>query len=338
MVGLTTAVNWLAMALALWLGLFVVTRSPRSRISWLAGLALWSVTLYLGGNVAYLHVASRSGSALALTLLHLGGSLLPAAWFHLAVQLLPGRVQARWTAAVAVAYLVAAISFLGSATTDLMLVPDFRVERTLAAGKAAGPLYPLFIAYGATTALLSLVLLHRLWQHERRLALKSQLGYLGVATAIVIPAGLFLSIGIWQRWEVPSLPGDAAFAVGVVLLGYAVSRWNALVEGRVLELDFIYTLLMVAAVSVVYLVGTGILFGAASLPLVNVVIVVGLAILTHLTYDWARSFLDRFFYQRQFREVRSNLRSFAREAGTGRRLEQHLGSILQSLCESFATN
>ncbi len=338
MVGLTTVVNWLAMASALWLGLFVVTRSPRSRSSWLAGLALGSVTLYFGGNVTYLHTSTAGDSALALTMLHLGGSLLPAAWFHLAVQLLPGRVHPRWTAAVATAYILAAISALATASTDLMLVAADQVDRTLAAGKAAGPLYPLFIGYGTTAALLSLILLHRLWRHDRRPALKIQLGYLRLATAIVVPAGLYLSIGIWQQWEVPTVPGDLVFAAGVVLLGYAVARWNALIEGRVLELDFIYTLLMVAAVAAIYLVGTGFLFGPASLPLVNVVIVVGLAILTHLTYDWARSFLDRFFYRRQFRQVRSNLRSFAREAGTGRGLEQHLGSIVQSLCDSFATS
>ena len=39
----TVVVNLIALAVAVWLGIYIVTRSPRSQIAWLAGLALWSI-------------------------------------------------------------------------------------------------------------------------------------------------------------------------------------------------------------------------------------------------------------------------------------------------------
>ena len=42
----TVIVNLVALAVAIWLGIYIVTRSPRSQIAWLAGLALWSIAGY----------------------------------------------------------------------------------------------------------------------------------------------------------------------------------------------------------------------------------------------------------------------------------------------------
>ena len=39
----TVVVNFIALAVAVWLGIYIVTRSPRSAIAWLAGLALGSL-------------------------------------------------------------------------------------------------------------------------------------------------------------------------------------------------------------------------------------------------------------------------------------------------------
>ena len=39
----TVVANFIAMAVAVWLGIYIVTRSSRSGIAWLAGLALWSI-------------------------------------------------------------------------------------------------------------------------------------------------------------------------------------------------------------------------------------------------------------------------------------------------------
>lgn len=326
------------MGLSLWLGLFVVTRSPRSRISWLSSLALWSVTLYFGANVIYLHSATQAASALALKVLNLGASVLPAAWLHLSALLLPARAHRRMKIPVVTAYLLVLAFILLGTLTDSVIFPVETIPRAYSSGKGAGVLYPLFILFIMGTAVFAFSMFYRLWRHERRSHLKPQVAILTTATALVIPGGLYLTLGTWLALNLPTLPGDMVLAVGVLLLGYGVSKWNALVEGRVIELDFRYTFLMIAMVASIYFLSTGFFFGPQGLSLVNAVMVVALAIVSHFTYDWARTFLDRFFYQRQFQELRANLRNFAREAGTGRSLERHLALILRSLCRSFSTS
>ena len=39
----TIAVNFIALSIALWLGLYVITRSSRSLVAWLTGLTMWSI-------------------------------------------------------------------------------------------------------------------------------------------------------------------------------------------------------------------------------------------------------------------------------------------------------
>jgi hypothetical protein len=57
--------------------------------------------------------------------------------------------------------------------------------------------------------------------------MRQQFTLLLVATGLAGLAGLYFSLGVWLRLDVPTLPGDAILAAGVVLLGYAVARYNA---------------------------------------------------------------------------------------------------------------
>lgn len=41
---ITFLVNFLALATGLWLGLYIVTRSPRRWVSWLASLTIWCLS------------------------------------------------------------------------------------------------------------------------------------------------------------------------------------------------------------------------------------------------------------------------------------------------------
>lgn len=231
---LTTFVNWLFMALALWLGLFVVTRSPRGLISWMAGLALASGSLYFAARVTYLHAVAPLASALAIKALNLGTSLFPAALLHIAVLLLPARMRSMMRFLIATAYVLAFIFVLLGIGLDLVLSPQDQVPRVYNSGKEPGPLYPFFILFILGTSFLSFSILYRLWRHERRSHLKPQLGLLSLATALVFPGGIYMGLSTWLRLNTPTLLGDTTLAASILLLGYAVSKWNALVEGRVI--------------------------------------------------------------------------------------------------------
>jgi hypothetical protein len=64
-------------------------------------------------------------------------------------------------------------------------------------------------------------------------------------------------------------------------------------------------------------------------------LVIAVAISSHALYDGIRFTLDRLFFQEQFRQLRSNLRTLAREAGAGQRLPERLQAVLTSLCRAL---
>ena len=111
----TSGLDLVALAASLWLGLYTVTRNPRSRVSWLAGLTLWSLSGYFYDSL--MHLNPPPGQAprwwLGWTVL-LTGPL----WLHLSVRLVarPG-IWHRLAVAVgyvwALALLVAELSVGG---------------------------------------------------------------------------------------------------------------------------------------------------------------------------------------------------------------------------------
>jgi len=56
---------------------------------------------------------------------------------------------------------------------------------------------------------------------------------------------------------------------------------------------------------------------------------------SHSLYDWARSSLDRLFYRQQYRELRANLREFARTTTQNHDVQNQLRAILQVLGRSL---
>ncbi|MBC8249532.1 MAG: hypothetical protein H8E90_07620, partial [Anaerolineales bacterium] len=52
---LTSIVNFICLALSLWLGFYIVTRSPRSRVSWLASATLWSLSGSFLNTLTYIN-------------------------------------------------------------------------------------------------------------------------------------------------------------------------------------------------------------------------------------------------------------------------------------------
>ena len=88
---LTTSLNLLAAAASLWLGFYIVTRSPRSRVSWLAALTLWAVaSLFLYNTVAI----NVPDSGVLLWLRPVAVMVVPL-WLHLTVTLHPDSTRLR---------------------------------------------------------------------------------------------------------------------------------------------------------------------------------------------------------------------------------------------------
>ena len=351
---ITTLFDLVALAASLSLGLYIVTRSPRSQVSWLAALTLWCLALFFLHNALAIAMPGNS----LLRWLQPTMLMVPALWFHLSIELrrertirqsrarLPtlrgersstgtGRAVRRLSIflayAAGIGLLVVSVSWSANQSDPITQ------NAMHSAARVADPLYPYTTAYVLILAGLSLVNFWQGYRHDSSEVRRKQFRPLFLATVLAALGGLYVTAGIVLGVDLPELPRDVAFGVAVALLGFAVARHNALVEGRVIEADLLYVLLTVGSLTIAtvllaeLLYSTGHVFSFMTLVLVMVVTIIGL-----MVYDGLRTALDRLFYRDQFRQLRANLRSLANEAGTGRTLADQLQAMLAQICETLS--
>jgi hypothetical protein len=352
-----TFVNLVGLAVTLSLGLYVVTRTLRSRLSWLAALTLWSLSCFFLHNALVISLPRtavlpwlRAATALALAFgFHLL-LLLPAERhrphrdFFLPPLRLPGqggaRLRARWPAverlAVPLAYGLAVMLILVGALPLAAPAGDVADSAIYLSDRVVGPLYPLAVVY--LLILSGLAFLH-LWQRGGQAAAASKKprhDSLLLILVLVTLGGLYLSLGAWLRLKLPSFPGDAAVGLAAILLGYEVARYNALVEGVAIRRDLLYIGLAIGSFTVFYVVVAEILYlGGHTFSTLTLILLVVVAISSLMLYDGLRSALDRLFYREQFRQLRANLRALARETGMGQSLAERLQAALAELCRTL---
>jgi len=336
MLTLTTVVNLLALAAALWQGFYIITRSPRSRVSWLAALTLWSVASFHLHNVMVINVPQRGLFVRIRPLVLLA---LPL-WCHLTLRLKPEKPR-RWfpklalvseRAVVFLMYGIALVIVIGG-VVPAQLPPDARIG-TMAylSGRVTSAMYPFVAVFLACTGVLSLL---NLWQLRADRVLTRSFSILFAATTLAVLGGFYISVGVALRLDWPTYPGDTLIGAGVVLLGYAVARYNALIEVRAIERDFWYSLLAVGLLTAFYYLGALILYFGGQVSFLSLMLVIAIAISSHALYDGVRVALDRLFYQKQFRQLRANLRALARDAGAGQTLAEQLQAFCRSLCRAL---
>jgi hypothetical protein len=340
----TTFFDLVALAATLSLGLYIVTRSPRSRVSWLAALTLWCVALFFFHNALAINMP---GSGL-LPWLQPTMLLVPALWFHLSIELVQERAQQQgraWPAAGAVVLRLAVVLAYTAGVALLLLSVFWLGGRAVpitsaglhAAERASDPLYPFTTVYVVLVASLSLANLWRGYRRDSSEVRRRQFRPLFIATVLAALGGVYVTVGIGLGIDLPELPRDIAFGVAVALLGFAVARHNALVEGRVIEADLLYVFLAVGSLTAAAVLLAELLYSAGHVfSFVTLVLVMAVTICVLMLYDGVRIALDRLLYRDQFRHLRANLRSLANEAGTGLSLPEQLQAVLDRLCVTLA--
>jgi hypothetical protein len=335
----TTLVNLTALAIALWLGFYVVTRSPRSLISWLAAVTLWLLSGYFFHNALAVNLPLQG----VFTWLRQTVILVLPVWYHLTALLsttssrAPGesRRLALNRIGVPFAYLYAFTLIGLGLSSHLVLVQVETNSALYTNNRQPGPLYPLFILF---VAIGFFPTFWNLWR-ARALATNSNLKQryvpLMLATILAALGGLWFGLGTQLDLALPSVVGDLLLGCGVILLGYAIARFSAFLEGRSIERDFLYTLLVVGSLTLFYvLIVTGLYLAGAVSFLTLALTVVG-TVAANSLFDGARLTLDRIFYQGRFRALRANLRALAEEAGASGGLHERLQAILDSMCRAL---
>ena len=351
---LTFAINFLGLVLALWLGLYLVTRNPKYPIAWLTALTLWSMSgLFLNVLLAinppplpvyyqtWLRFMFPFWAEAALlgnpNIWLLGWSVAPAIafWHHATLLMRPGRLNAwRW-ARILAGYLMAILAIIVQADGSLLYTES-----------ESNPLYLNSLHAGAWFPIFGVALLLVTWSSVVNLVRsargtpaplpRKQLILLACATVVAGLIAPVAMIGSILGWPVPMLVMSLLLVVPVSIMGYGVARYSAAAAGRTIQRDFLYNLVLLVLVTLVYFAASLFLVKIYGAPGVTIVFVPLLAVFTHFFMSTANGLLDWLFYRRETRLLRYNLRQLIRQAGEGKALEESLESALDGLCSSIS--
>lgn len=350
---ITVVVNFFFLIAAVWLGIYIVTRSVHSPVASLTSLTLWSLAgLFLNVLLAlnpppsletsYWHTVWHSETyGLEETLTSSAGEWLlgwlvtPALafWYHATVLMLPGRMNRLRTAGIILVYLAALVAILVQANFYAIIGVIIEVDPLYLNSMVAGPLFPFFISLLLIFVVLSIANLLRSARQAPQGVHQKQFNILILATLVAGLTGPVGILGTAFGLPVPMVVLSLLLGIAVSLLGYGVARYSALMEGRTLRRDFLYNLVAVFLITLVYLGVTGLSVRVYNVPASAFVFVVILVIITHSVIDIARLNLDKFFYQREKRQLRENLRNLASLVGE-QSIEENLTIALESLCRA----
>lgn len=323
---LTVTVNFVALMMALWLGLYLVTRSPQRPETWLAALALWSMGGFFLNQLLALYPPPAPPEETRKWLHYLilfwprnvfesgwRGWLqgwLPAYsvvfWYHATLYMLPGRFHRRRLYLALAGYAIALAGILlkvrySSAWINLGGSP-------LYSSTLPPPLFPLFAISFMAFAGLSVFNLAQTMRsspstmplHQFRLFIYATL--LGGATGLV---GIDCNL---LQIPTPQVLIALLLSAAVLLSGIGVARYNALLDRRPLQRDFLYSAAEAGAILLVYMFFLKLFAELYPLPAISFVFIGCLAVISHLLIDMARLRLDRLYFQHKKRQLRLRLR------------------------------
>jgi len=350
---ITFTVNFLALFIALWLGLYLVSRSPRSSTAWLTALTLWSV----GGLFYNVLLALAPPPVVpeqlwwhsllfpfwAQNTIHEGAtawlqgwSLGPSVvfWHHATMLMRPGKMTPwRWSRVIA-GYIVG--------IAGVILQYDAKIFTAIKGGDplylnslTAGPYYYFFAVVILALTGLSAYNMLRSAQAAPTNIVRRQLGTLATAsfvTVLVAPVS-YVSTGL-NLVQIPMVVMSTLTAIYVVMIGYGVARYSAVAEGRTITRDIFYDFILTILITGIYLIVGRIFVLAYGAPRVVTIIIPVFAIFTHSLLNIGHRLMDRLFYQKETRRLRSDLQQLSRQAGERETLKDKLDLPLEILCNS----
>ena len=348
----TFAVNMLGLVLAIWLGLYLITRSPKLGIAWLTALTLWSMAgVFLNvllaitppPGILYHPEIMRfvflfwPPEILAESHSHWlqGWSVAPAVvfWHHATILMRPGGVNVwRWVR-IWTGYSLAILAIIAQANASILYSPvdsDPLYLNSLQAG-------PWYVFFGVALVILTLYSAVNLFRSARSApskVLRKSFQLMAFATLVAAAVAPFSIAGSIRGMPVPMVVISLTALTTVIIFGYDVARYSAIMEGHTIQRDFFYNLLLLGLVVLVYLSVSAILVVVYQAPGAIIIFIPVLAVVTHSLMSTAARLLDRMFFRQEARQLRSNLQRLMRLAVEGADFDERLEQTLESLCTS----
>lgn len=330
---LTSAVNLVGLIASLWLGLYILTRSPGSRTSWLGTGTLWALSGFFLSSLTQIH--GPPGEAPPRWWWGWSVGIAVPVWFHLSASLLPDKLARRERPLVVVVYLLALSFVMMEAFLPWVFAGKALRPHLYHSGERPGPLYPVFGLYLFLVPVFSLCNLRLSWKRAKSLAIRRRLAILLWAALLAVLSAAYGVISTCLRLDAPALVSSLGLGAAVVLLGYGVVCYNALVQGRAIRRDFIHTALAMALTVGAYLVAALISHLVFGVPFIAFIFILMLAVVSHALYDWGRTYLDQLLYRQQFSRLRASLKDLARTPISHQDIKGHFQDILENLGQSL---
>jgi hypothetical protein len=133
--------------------------------------------------------------------------------------------------------------------------------------------------------------------------------------------------------SIPRVSLALLLGVAVVLIGFGVARYSALMEGRTMRRDFIYSAVTIGCVTFLYLGVTWVSVQVFNVPAVAYIFLVIVAIVSHTVIDISRRKLDSFYFHNKDHDLRLNMRRLSSIVGEQDQ-EENLALALDMMCSS----
>ncbi len=304
----------------LWLGIYIVSRAAtQTPLTIVSMLGMFSQASFFFSSAIIANNTIGLGTDGGSTVTRgfwWSNVLAMAFWFHMSILIArPPRQRSVFSWPVVVVYLAGIFCSVAGSLTDLFL--DYtHIMSTSNNGFYIGtsPGYLFFLLYLLVAGAGAFYNLLRARNNTRRSevagkqALVNKLNLLVVGSLLFVAGALWLAGSFYFGLGYPELPANSCLVLGLCFLGYGVAHFDMLVEGQNVQRDFIYSFTGTALICLLYVIFVSLTGGNSTL---NVLVVVGLAIISHSTFDFTRGLLDKFFFSSNEQTARSEARAYA---------------------------
>jgi hypothetical protein len=253
-------------AVLVWaLALYVASRSPTRRVSLLSAAAMLCLAIYLMGEAIGALATDLSAWAAWLRRTWWAPCLALPIWLTLSLALTIEEGPSTWAASARKLFLPVAVASIGAGAVFAALgvfttqVQNWNAPFTLGDDPALGvrhvpaaQLLPLFQAFALICLVWPAMNLGALWRASPRGSpLRSRFAWLTASGCIFLLGGAWIVIasGIFR---LVGLPGQLLLVAGMLILGWNMARYGALVAGEQVLSDFLAYAATMAAIVLVY--------------------------------------------------------------------------------------
>lgn len=326
-------ISLITYAFFIWFAIFILNVRPRRRSSVLASAAMLIVAIYIFQMIVQQSTSDKAAYFVWEKILWWASTFSPVVWLHTTLALLSEETLSNGASAypahdesvslsswnfhamrdlfadipVLVKWLLVlsygVALFFGIAGTQGEWLFRFN-QATYAAWPwskwnvfytPSGSYYYLFTIYVAINTLLSVVTLLLARERSRSAEGKKKYSYLLLGTFVFTAAAALLTLLNEETWALPEAVSHLLLAIGILIIGYAIAHYNALLEGRNIRERFLSDLLTLFPLLFVFLAAFVWLQPNPSMLALTVLVtflITGYAFYERIHGAWQRKFMD----------------------------------------------